>query len=73
LSHDFEYEFTKVEDYEAVMEFKMEEPQLSAEALKIIKDDEKEAKRLRKIKRQEKKDKIEADVKAKEAAKRTLS
>jgi hypothetical protein len=73
LSHDFEYEFTKVEDYEAVMEFKIEEPQLSAEALKIIKDDEKEAKRLRKIKRQEKKDKIEADVKAKEAAKRTLS
>ena len=52
---------------EAVINFKVKEPELTDEEKKRLKEEAKEAKRLRKAKREAKKAKIEADIAAKQA------
>ena len=68
LSKDFQYEFSKVCDLESEINFKFYDDSKAAvtkESRKKDKEDKKEAKRLKLLKREEKKAKIEADIKAK--------
>jgi len=68
LSKDFQHEFSKVCDLESEINFKFYDDSKAAvtkESRKKDKEDKKEAKRLKLLKREEKKAKIEADIKAK--------
>ena len=67
LSQEFNQYFSKSEDFEAVIDFRVKEPVLTDEEKKRLKEEAKEAKRLRKAKREAKKAKIEADIAAKQA------
>ena len=68
LSKDFQHEFSKVCDLESEINFKFYDDSKAAvtkESRKKDKEDKKEAKRLKLLRREEKKTKIEADIKAK--------
>ena len=68
LSKDFQHEFSKVCDLESEINFKFYDDSKAAvtkESRKKDKEDKKEAKRLKLLRREEKKAKIEADIKAK--------
>ena len=67
LSSEFQQKFSKLEDFEAVIDFSVKEAPLSAEEKQRLKDEAKEAKKLKKAKREAKKAKIEADLAAKKA------
>ena len=68
LSKDFQHEFSKVCDLESEINFKFYDDSKATktiESRKQDKEDKKEAKRLKLLRREEKKAKIEADIKAK--------
>ena len=68
LSKDFQHEFSKICDLESEINFKFfdeSKPAITKESRKQEKEDKKEAKRLKLLRREEKKAKIEADIKAK--------
>ena len=67
LAKDFTHDFSKVEDYEASLNFHVieEKTVLSQDEKERIKEEKKEAKRLKVERRAAKKAKIEADIAAK--------
>ena len=67
---DFKHTFIKFQDYEAILNFHVPLPKLSKEEVKQMRQQEKEKKLLKKLAREKRKAKNEADVKAKQGNKK---
>ena len=68
LAKDFKHDFSKICDLEAQIDFTFHDDSkvvMTKEDKKLLREEKKEAKRLKQLKREERKAKYEADIKAK--------